>query len=265
MIADANEQIKVLRKEKEAIEESYKKARAKHENLSQEAHELMKKVGNVRDKGVAAKAELKMLEEQAKDADSKPSEGNDMERSAAENERDSAERRRRAWTANDKATRHHEEVVAYTAIEELLRPTGVREQVIKPRMDKLRSVLFNINAITKWNPISITDDYHILSNDRPVQLASQHEKYQAQWAIQCAITLLVPKTRFLVLDCCDIVRGENWDGLVNLVNRVSLQREKQIKKLKGEGKPYPEPLTIVMCATETEAPESWNEIWLGEE
>ncbi|MCY4356873.1 MAG: AAA family ATPase [Gammaproteobacteria bacterium] len=261
----AAKKIEFLQKAKKAEEKEYQDCRERDDLASKYIQTQMKVVARLRDEGVALKAEIKTLEERAKDADKKPSDGNDLERSAAENERDVAERRRRAWVENDKATHYHEEVVAYTSIEELLRPTGVREQVIKPRMDKLRSVLFNINAITGWNPISITDDYNILSNDRPVQLASQHEKYQAQWAIQCAITILVPKTQFLILDCCDIVRGENWDGLVHLVNRVNLQRLKQIKKLKGEGKPYPEPLTIVMCATETEAPEFWNEIWLGEE
>ena len=249
----------------EKAEPEHEAAKKEYFEEAEELAALGRVVRNRRDAGVAIKAELDQLKKIAADADAQPSEGNDLERSAAENERDRADRRRRAWVANDKAQKFHKDAVGYLDVEELLRPTGVREAVIAPRMDKLRACLTNINKLTGWNHIDITADYELLSNDRPVALVSQHERYQAQWAMQIAVTMLVPSTRMLVLDCCDVVRGDNWDGLVNLVNRLSLKRENDIDRLKGAGKPAPPPLSIVICATETEAPLEWNEIWIGEE
>ncbi|MCY4258789.1 MAG: hypothetical protein OXC91_00810 [Rhodobacteraceae bacterium] len=250
---------------RDEAEPAYERATAKYNEAAKGLAELQKTLRAKRDKGIAVKAELEALEKRAEDADAEPSKGNALERSAAEIQRDKADRRRKAWTDNDKAQKLHNDVVGYTEIEELLRPTGVREAVIGPRMDKLRACLTSINNLTGWNHIGITKDYEVISNDRPVGLVSQHEQYQAQWALQCAITMLVPSTRFVVLDCCDIVRGGNWEGLVNLVNRLALKREKDIERLKGEGKAAPPPLCIVVCATETEAPDGWHEIWLGEE
>ena len=184
-----------------------------------------------------ARGELAVYEKQAADAGLEVRESNEGERSALEAARERARVRHEAWLKMRDAQRAHENVVEQAAIAALLGPKGARHEYMQEQMDRVRRALDTIEKVTGWLPLGVTADYEVTSNGRPVKICAMNEQRKGQWSIQIALAMLDPHCKWVVLDAADLLRGDSWTGLVNLVDRLAAKRDD---------------LSVVVCATLTE-------------
>ena len=185
------------------------------------------------------------LEKTASLADADVSEGNDAERSALESARETALKDISAFQAYAAAQTAHENYVEYERIAKLLGPAGARKEWMDSKMNLVKTALSNISKKAGWLPIEITSSYEITSDGMPISLAAENERRKAQWALQVAVAMLRKDNKWIVLDAADLLRGDSWNGLVNVVNAITAKRPD---------------VTVVVCATESECPEGWNPI-----
>ena len=213
---------------------------SKYDHVRERRQAVGKKVGEGR-------AKVKVLQSMTKDADLTVTESNAAEISELENARDRADAQRKAWVKRRDADAAHNNYTEYAYLEKLLGPNGARAEYMKKRMEKLRAAVSNVCKRAYWKTITISDTYEVLSDGIPTPLAAENERLKAQWVIQIAIAMLNPGNKWIILDAADLLRGDHWRGLVTVINALLSKR------------PY---LNIVVCATESEAPEEWNLITL---
>ena len=189
--------------------------------------------------------ELSVHKRTAADAELEVDDGvSEAERSKLENAKANAQSRLHAWRRNRDAAQAYENYVEKEATQKLLEADGARGEHMQKHMENVRKCLKSVTDKTGWKPITVTRTYEVLSNGRPAQLCAANEQMKCQWALQTACAMLKqPASRWLILDAADVLRGEDWDGLVTLVDAVHSK--------------FPA-LQVVVCATLTDTPEGWT-------
>ena len=182
---------------------------------------IKKQLLELRGEVMSVRGEVKALSEIAKKADEVPTEAaGEAERTKAEQALESARSDLKAYETWVAAKREHENVTEIDEICHLLSPEGARAAIMADAMAKVRKVLSNITEITGWKALSIADDYSLTSGGRPIALTAENEKHKMQWALQIA-TARISKSKWCVLDACDLLHNDSWDGLINLTKRLS--------------------------------------------
>jgi len=229
------------------LRDDFEKAKAEFDRLAAEYTEKREAAHTANTTYQQEIGKLRLLEDQAKDAELEPSESNDAERSQLENERDRANARRLAWVANRDAAQAHDNYVEYEAIAKLLGPAGARAGWMKERMDIVRKALERICEITDWLPITISEGYEVMSDGLPMAMVADNERRKCQWAVQVALCMTNKAARVVILDAADLLRGQHWKGLETLVERICARKKD---------------LLVVVCATETMVPAGWSHVSL---
>lgn len=164
---------------------------------------------------------------------------------------DEANRDLIAWRRKREAAREAENVVYFEEIVRLLGPTGARASTMSTAMGGVRSIVTALCRGAGWVPVEIMRDYTLRCDGISVRTASENERLKAQWLCQIAAAWLKP-SKWLILDRADLLKFENWDGLVRIVG-VLAERMPATR--------------VVVCASGdgSEAPDAWPKIDLAAE
>lgn len=217
--------------------------------LSARAKTLRDELRAMHEEGTQLRTELNTLNAQAVNADASPSTSAAARNiSQAENDVEEAVNALTAWERWHNAKREHEAAVRLDTTVNLLGPTGARQKLIEKGLLSLNQMYSAMAGAAGWNSLDVTETGLIESNNRPVALTSESAKLKVQWISQFAWALLT-KSRFVLLDRADALRDESWDGLVEMVSRLTAK--------------YPH-LYVVVCATSVAVPDDWDCIRLGE-
>lgn len=163
-------------------------------------------------------------------------------KAALENQLEQARQDELALTAKIKADREHDNVVELDTMCELLGPKGVREGLLKSKMDDIRKIVSKMCESAGWGQVKISDDYSVTIAGQSVMFAAASEKAKAMWALQIASAVLL-NDKCVLLDAADILRDGSWDGMVKVVSALAKSKPDMI---------------IVVAATSTECPEGWD-------
>lgn len=199
-------------KERQALEE-------RAEALMLQVDRFQTAAGEIRE----LEGQIKTLEPEAENWDAKPTEIDADARAAAENALQNAERRLEAWRAWSKSQAAFKNVVEYHHHYKLLGsgPEGVRtgsKDQVRKRLEKINNTLARVQEITGWPTVKLSPSYEILINGRPLGMPlADSEKLRAQWSIQVVFAVLT-NAKWIILDKCDTLRDESWDGLLKLAD-----------------------------------------------
>ena len=192
-IAVMNEWLKPKRDELNALKEEVNKMRGKIDAL----------------KAMAAKA------------DEVPSEAaTEAQRTLAENNLEEAKAALTAYKSWKDAKKEHDNVVELEEICHLLSPDGARADIMNDAMGSVQRILDKISEITGWKRLGIGKDYSLSSGGRPIRLTAENECRKAQWSLQIA-TARLSKSRWCILDACDLLQDDSRVGLGKLAARLS--------------------------------------------
>lgn len=190
--------------------------------------------------------QFQQLTQVARDADAATEDpDHEAKRSQASNAVDQARRDLNAWEKRQEAKSAHDHVVILDRVCKLLSPSGARAGFMDEQMEGFRQWMKEGCARAGWAEIAVTRDYRLTSGGRPIQLCAANEQAKAQWLLSI-VSAVATGSEVIVLDAVDLLRGEHWEGLVRLVNRVV--------------EVVPD-LVVVVCATaETDLPkvEGWR-------
>lgn len=208
------------------------------ESFEEKLHETSSQVSEQRGRAAALREKAKLA-----DAEATPQVSEAM-RSKAEQVEDQAKRALEAHRRYHAARLELANVVDNDAVVRLLAPDGARGQHMRKHMGQVKEFLEWARGITGWEPIEVSDSYMITSAGRPVHLAAHNEQMKAQWLLTLASAIFSPSA-WAVLDAADILDGDNWQGLVNLIDSFAEEYKAVTTR-------------IVVCATEAELPEGWH-------
>ena len=183
--------------------------------------------------------------------------------SEQENKLAEAKTRLKAWQDNRNAQRAFDNYTEKETVEKLLGPDGAKAELMAFYMQHINKLLVALSKRTGWLPVIVTRTYEVLSNGRPAfdAFCAKNERQKAQWMLQAACAMPIPRiqgydlqgadhaSQWLIFDEADILRGDSWDGLVAMSDAL-------MSKIPG--------LQVVVCATETAAPDGWNVVNLSE-
>ena len=136
------------------------------------------------------------------------------------------------------ADRLHETIVRYSETAKAIGPQGVRQRMLADGLRSMNAGLRRISQMTGWAPMEVDDRGGMTWATRPVQMASESERWRAQASMQLTIAAMT-KARAVVLDRVDIL-----DDRSRLAKALTAVAEKT-----GLG--------IMICATETAANPAW--------
>ena len=126
----------------------------------------------------------------------------------------------RLVAAEFNAGKLHETVVRYTEIAKALGPEGVRAKMLVDGLKKLNAGLATIAKESGWPLTVVADNGGISSNDRPVALCSESERWRAQASIQLTLGAITG-SKVVVLDRVDMLDPDTYMGMARALNRVA--------------------------------------------
>ena len=130
------------------------------------------------------------------------------------------------------ATKLHQLVELYEAIDLALGPRGVRGALLEAGLQTLNATLAGLTTAAAWPPVEVSKLGLITIDGRPVVLASESERWRAQAALQLVAAAL-SSSRVVVLDRADVLDHGQRAAL-----RAALERV--VNKIR---------VTIVVCCT----------------
>ena len=185
-----------------------------------------------------ARLEVRKAQEQANlaDMDATPDHATDIAsaESAVEDARDVV----RLVKAASDADRLHATIVRYSEAAKAIGPQGVRQRMLADGLRSMNAGLRRISQMTGWAPMEVDERGGMTWATRPVQMASESERWRAQASMQLTIGAMT-QSRAIVLDRVDVLDD----------------RSRLAKALKGVAEKTG--LGIMICATETEANPAW--------
>ena len=143
-----------------------------------------------------------------------------------------------------KATELAATIVRYTDIARAIGPDGIRSKLLTNAMSRLNAGLAVLSDVCGWPLVSASLTGGITSDDRPIAMCSESERWRAQTSIQLTVAALTGST-VTVLD-----RGDMLDA----TNRLGLARG--LERLK-----HKTGLTILLCSTGSPVEDSpWPQV-----
>ena len=153
----------------------------------------------------------------------------------AERELERAEAHERLVKARFDAREHHENIVAYQTIVDVLGPRGVRAQAVEERMKQFDGVLATIAAVTGWPRVALDRHYAVSIGERKIlRLCAESERLRAQWCLQIALVRVL-REPVAILDAADHLDVANLTGLAKLLAALCSR---------------PNPPAFLVCGTE---------------
>ena len=140
--------------------------------------------------------------------------------------------------ASEDAARLHQTIVRYSEAAKAIGPQGVRQRMLADGLRSLNAGLRRISQMTGWAPMEVDERGGMTWATRPVQMASESERWRAQASMQLTLGAM-SEARAVVLDRVDIL-----DDRARLAKAL-----KTVAESTGLG--------IMICATETAANPAW--------
>ena len=112
-----------------------------------------------------------------------------------------------------------ETIVRYTEIAKALGPDGIRSKMLAAGMRRLNAGLGVLADVAGWPLVVGALNGGITSDDRPIALCSESERWRAQASIQLTLAALTD-AQAVVLDRADLLDGVNRAGLHRGLQRV---------------------------------------------
>lgn len=233
----------ILKREYAKHEKAYAAKNAETRKIREELDEADEKHKEAIRAHSAVVSEYKTLKAASEKADLEANEQDQERVEKVDEEIDSAKKDLDSYDAYHSALQHHESVVEYDAVCELLGPNGARSGIMQESMKKVNSIFDVIRERTGWEQVRVSRDYVLTSDGIEMPLTSDNEALKAMWSCQIACGLL-SKAEIIVLDKADLLKDESWQGLVDMVNGICAKQPA---------------MRIVVCATSAELPDpNWD-------
>ena len=208
-------------KEKKDIAKKGKKSREHLDSITEIIKPLQNKILAYKKSITELEAKKSVLGEVAKNADKEPkAQLSDSELRLLEAKLNEAKKSLACFVKWQEAKKEHENVTELDEVCSVIAKVGVRGDSMVELTKSIKKILANITKITQWKATEMGDDLSLTSDGRPIELCAQNEKLKMQWALQIASARLT-KSQWLVLDNCDLLQDESWDGFINLLRRLS--------------------------------------------
>ena len=121
--------------------------------------------------------------------------------------------------AEAEAGRLRETIVRYTEIAKAIGPDGIRSKMLSTGMGRLNAGLGVLADVAGWPLVVGSLAGGITSDDRPLALCSESERWRAQASIQLTMAALTG-SKAVVLDRADLLDGANRAGLARGLGRI---------------------------------------------
>ena len=137
----------------------------------------------------AAEAEVRACVAEARNANEKVEDADHASAVVeAEESRNKAQRHLALVKARAEAKEHHENVITYTAIAEVVGPKGIRATVMEKAMKNVDGVLEKICTMTGWPRIKVDRTYAVSIAGRTLlRVTARSERLRAQYSLQIAV------------------------------------------------------------------------------
>ena len=117
------------------------------------------------------------------------------------------------------AGRLRETIVRYSEIAKAIGPDGIRSKMLSTGMGRLNAGLGVLADVAGWPLVVGSLNGGITSDDRPISLCSESERWRAQASIQLTMAALTGSSA-VVLDRADLLDGANRAGLARGLGRI---------------------------------------------
>ena len=146
----------------------------------------------------------------------------DDQRKEAQAEQAVDDRKREADLVRRKvaANNAHLNAVNYSTIAYALGPRGIRSRAMRERLEALVAALRDFESVSSWPPVELDATYMVSVGGRPGVLASQSEKWRAQFLIQCAIARVLGEP-FVIADGADVLDATGRQEFNALVEHLA--------------------------------------------
>ena len=121
--------------------------------------------------------------------------------------------------AEAEAGRLRETIVRYSEIAKAIGPDGIRSKMLSTGMGRLNAGLGVLADVAGWPLVVGSLNGGITSDDRPIALCSESERWRAQASIQLTMAALTGSSA-VVLDRADLLDGANRAGLARGLGRI---------------------------------------------
>ncbi len=201
---------------------------AKREKELREAGAAVKATGAARDaasdRHAAARAALEAAKAAKEKLQALPASGAGREaaasqRAAAAAALEKAKQREDAARRFSLALGHATLVAAYATVADLLKPTGVRRDVLKRKLDAFNGRLAALCEIAGWPAVHLTEDLDVRCSGRPALLMSASERYRCDVLLQLAIAE-IEGSGVVIIDGADILDRDNRNGLIKALRSL---------------------------------------------
>ena len=134
----------------------------------------------------------------------------------AKQQQDEARQQQEAASAFRRALECATNVAAYATVADLLKPTGVRRDVLRKKLADFNGRLAALCETAGWPIVRLTDDLEILCDGRSILLMSASERYRCDVLLQIAIAE-IEGSGVLIIDGIDILDRDNRNGLLAIL------------------------------------------------
>lgn len=145
-----------------------------------------------------------------------------------------------AHVKTKEASRHHADVLAWSAIADQMAPSGIPANILSQALKPFQNLLDNINnLLPNWPAVGITPDMELVAAHRPYGLLSESE----QWRVQAVMALALAQLsgiNLAILDRFDVLDPQSRVDLINALCDLSEQNNQlQVVVLGTLAKPAP--------------------------
>ena len=142
-----------------------------------------------------------------------------------------------ATSRTEKATEAHEDVKAWVAISDALKPDGIPSELLGAALEPFNSMLTEFSGIAGWPSARVYDDMGIGFGQHEYELCGESHQWRADTLITCAIAA-ISGIKFVVLDrfdCLDLQgRGDALALIDDLIANADLECALVLATLKSK-------------------------------
>jgi hypothetical protein len=140
-----------------------------------------------------------------------------------------------------KAAGHHEDVKAWTLIENALAPDGIPGEILAGALKPFNSTLARTSALAGWAKVQIDASMSVTANDRSYMLLSESERWRADTLLGLAIALQ-SGLKTLVLDSFDVLDMPSRNQCIGMLLTLAKSGELESAVVCGTLKEMPKTL-----------------------
>ena len=228
-------QVEVWEEEGKILLETGEKLTNQYEAIKQPYIDAQKEFDDIVNQGKELVRESDFLKSQAGLADAEPTEDNRKQIEACENKIEAIRDSIRLVEKREQAKQHHDNIIAYSLIAEIVGPKGVRAMSMQANMEKFDNILETIARVTGWPRVELDKTYAVSIDGRTfLKLCAETDRLRTQYTLQIALARFT-RANAIILDGVDHLDDANMFTLAELLKAVC-ERDK--------------PPAVMICGTE---------------